>query len=60
MRGTDTPVLPTNTAQAHHLDLRATNPLDPPSLRECRQKEMVAILKWIAQWKANPPTPTDP
>jgi hypothetical protein len=48
------------TQGAHHLDLRATNPLDPPSLLECRTREMAAIKRWVAQWKANPPTPTDP
>jgi hypothetical protein len=45
------------TLKAHHLDIRASNPLDPPSVVECRVKQKVAIARWIAEWRANPPAP---
>ena len=32
---------------AHHLDLRATNQLDPPSVIKARQQEMDIIHKWM-------------
>merc|ERR1712080_637334 len=32
---------------AHHLDLRAANPLDPVSVRDARKTERKFISKWI-------------
>lgn len=46
-----------NLLGAHHLDIRATNPLDPPSVVECRTKQKAAITRWIEEWKASPPLP---
>ena len=46
-----------NLLGAHHLDIRATNPLDPPSVVECRTKQKAAINRWIEEWKASPPLP---
>ena len=36
---------------AHHLDLRAANELDPPSVTAVRNEERVAIKNWIVQYK---------
>lgn len=35
---------------AHHLDLRASNPLDPQSVIDARNVHKQQIHKWIAQW----------
>ena len=48
-----------NLLGGHHLDIRASNPADPQSVRDCRTKQKAAIARWIAEWKANPPIPTD-
>jgi dipeptidyl-peptidase-2 len=34
---------------AHHLDLRSSNPADPPSVTKARQVEIDNIRKWIAE-----------
>jgi len=36
---------------AHHLDLRASNPADPPSVIQTRKIEIRLIRKWIAEYK---------
>ena len=36
---------------AHHLDLRASNPLDPPSVVAVRQEEKIAMQQWIKEWR---------
>ncbi|CAH1785139.1 unnamed protein product [Owenia fusiformis] len=38
---------------AHHLDLRASNPQDPPSVIKARQIEVANIEKWITQARRN-------
>jgi len=48
-----------NLMGAHHLDIRASNPKDPQSVVDCRLKQRAAMAKWIAEWKANPPLPTN-
>lgn len=34
---------------AHHLDLRAQNPADPPSVRGARRVHRQAIRRWVKQ-----------
>lgn len=46
-----------NLEGGHHLDIRASNPADPPSVVECRAKQRAAIWRWIGEWKSNPPVP---
>ena len=46
-----------NLMGAHHYDIRASNPLDTESVKECRTKQKAAIARWIAGWKASPPLP---
>jgi len=36
---------------AHHLDLRESNPMDPPSVVCVRQEERAAMQRWLAEWK---------
>ena len=43
---------------AHHLDLRAANKLDPPSVVAVRKEQMASIQKWILQWKETYPETT--
>jgi Serine carboxypeptidase S28 len=40
---------------AHHLDLRASHPMDPPSVKLVRQEELQAMQKWIQQWRERYP-----
>ena len=35
---------------AHHLDLRAPNSADPPSVVKVRKQELDAIHRWIKEW----------
>ena len=36
---------------AHHLDLRGSNPSDPPSVLEARQKEKAIVQSWIEKYR---------
>jgi lysosomal Pro-X carboxypeptidase len=36
---------------AHHFDLRASHPLDPPSVVKVRQEELQAVRRWVQEWK---------
>jgi len=36
---------------AHHLDLRSSHPLDPPSVKKVRQEELESFMRWIQQWQ---------
>ena len=36
---------------AHHLDLRPDHPLDPPGVKEARNKEIFAIAAWIKEFE---------
>lgn len=38
---------------AHHLDLRESNPLDPPSVVSVRLEQTAAMRRWIDEWKEN-------
>ncbi|XP_070532339.1 dipeptidyl peptidase 2-like [Ptychodera flava] len=38
---------------AHHLDLRSSNPADPPSVVQARAKEVQYIQQWIKQAQRN-------
>lgn len=35
---------------AHHLDLRPSNKLDPPSVKAVRVEQVDAIKQWISDW----------
>ncbi|KAH8317821.1 hypothetical protein KR074_011168, partial [Drosophila pseudoananassae] len=35
---------------AHHLDLRRSDPADPPSVRDARNKESAIIARWIEEF----------
>lgn len=41
---------------AHHLDLRYTNDLDPPSVRAARALELKYFREWIKQARKAPHT----
>eukprot|EP00588_Corethron_pennatum_P036198 CAMPEP_0194342246 /NCGR_PEP_ID=MMETSP0171-20130528/92202_1 /TAXON_ID=218684 /ORGANISM="Corethron pennatum, Strain L29A3" /LENGTH=131 /DNA_ID=CAMNT_0039107889 /DNA_START=126 /DNA_END=521 /DNA_ORIENTATION=+ len=50
-RGSDgTIIVKTLEGAAHHLDLRASNLLDPPSVIKTRQEQKAAIRRWINEW----------
>ncbi len=36
---------------AHHLDLRSSHPMDPPSVVQVRIEELAAMRQWIDQWR---------
>ena len=36
---------------AHHLDLRSSHPMDPPSIVKVRQEELQAMRQWIKEWQ---------
>ena len=36
---------------AHHLDLRSSHPLDPPSVTKIRKEELACFEKWIQEWR---------
>mmetsp|Transcript_12735 Transcript_12735/g.32097 ORF Transcript_12735/g.32097 Transcript_12735/m.32097 type:complete len:557 (+) Transcript_12735:198-1868(+) len=35
---------------AHHLDLRSSHPLDPPSVTKVREEELEYFKRWIREW----------
>lgn len=35
---------------AHHIDMRASNPADPPDVKAARKTEEAAISKWLLQY----------
>jgi len=50
-RGSDGSIIVrTMEGAAHHLDLRAANTLDPPSVVEVRMEQRAAIRRWIKEW----------
>ncbi|VEU41558.1 unnamed protein product [Pseudo-nitzschia multistriata] len=44
---------------AHHLDLRSSHPLDPPSVTMVRQEEIKNFERWIRQWRSTYPSYSD-
>lgn len=38
---------------AHHLDLRASHPDDPPSVVNVRNEQKVAMRAWVVEWREN-------
>ena len=44
-------VVRTMEGAAHHLDLRRSHPLDPPSVTKVRKEQIAALRKWIQDWK---------
>lgn len=42
---------------AHYLDLRASNPADPPSVTAARELEKKCIIEWISQPSSRQPPP---
>lgn len=45
---------------AHHLDLRSSHPLDPPSVTEVRKEIFTSFERWIRQWKETYPSEQEP
>ena len=39
--------------EAHHVDLRASNTLDPETVVKARLEEIIIISKWLDQFKLN-------
>ena len=54
-RGADPNLIVVRTIKngAHHLDLRASHPKDPPSVTAVREEEKAEIQKWITSWAKN-------
>ncbi|CAE8715581.1 unnamed protein product [Polarella glacialis] len=36
---------------AHHLDLRSSHPLDPPSVTAVRLEQLEAVKRWAGEWR---------
>ena len=41
---------------AHHLDLRSSHPLDPPSVTKVREEEFAYFERWIREWRETYPS----
>lgn len=48
--GSDSITIRTIENGAHHLDLRAAHPMDPPSVISVRAEERAAMREWIIEW----------
>jgi len=39
---------------AHHLDIRSSNPEDPPAVVAARRREKMAVKRWLRQYWNQP------